>query len=127
MNSLCQRLNLTSLPDQLPVLVEAARQHQLSYEAFLQSVLMAELTERQHRAQARRLRAAQLPFSARLEHFDFRFQPSVSERLIRELASLAFLERATNVVLLGPPGVGKPTWRAGWRYRRWKPAIVPCS
>ena len=91
MHSLCQRLNLTSLPDQLPVLVEAARQHQLSYEAFLQSVLMAELTERQHRAQARRLRAAQLPFPARLEHFDFRFQPSVSERLIREPVSYTHL------------------------------------
>lgn len=107
MNRLCQRLNLTSLPDQLPTLLEAARVQQLSYEAFLQSVLTAELTERQQRAQARRVRAAQLPFPARLEHFDFRFQPSVSERLIRELASLAFLESATNVVLLGPPGVGK--------------------
>jgi DNA replication protein DnaC len=107
MNSLCQRLNLTSLPDQLPTLLEAARVQQLSDEALLQSVLTAELTERQQRAQARRVRAAQLPFPARLEHCDFRLQPSVSERLIRELASLAFLESATNVVLLGPPGVGK--------------------
>ena len=107
MNTLCQRLNLTSLPTQLPALLEAARQQQLSYEAFFQTVLTAELEERQRRAQVRRLRAARLPLSARLEHFDFRFQPSVSERLIRELASLQFLETATNVVLLGPPGVGK--------------------
>lgn len=107
MKSLCQRLNLTSLPEQLPALLEAARQQQLSYEAFLQTVLTAEVSERQQRAQARRLRAAHLPFGARLEHFDFRFQPSISERVIRELASLAFLESATNVVLLGPPGVGK--------------------
>lgn len=107
MKSLCQRLNLTSLPEQLPALIEAARAQQLSYEAFLQSVLTAELGERQQRAQARRLRAAHLPFGARLEHFDFRFQPSVSERLMRDLASLAFLASATNVVLLGPPGVGK--------------------
>jgi len=42
-----------------------------------------------------------------LEHFDFRFQPSLSERTIRELASLHFLTTATNVLLLGPPGVGK--------------------
>jgi DNA replication protein DnaC len=107
MNTLCQRLNLTCLPDQLPALLDAARQQQLSYEAFLQTVLMAELSGRQQRAQERRLRAARLPFSARLDSFDFRFQPSVSERLIRELASLAFLQTATNVVLLGPPGVGK--------------------
>jgi DNA replication protein DnaC len=107
MNTLCQRLNLTSLPSQLPALLEAARQQQLSYEAFLQTVLTAELVGRQQRAHERRLRAARLPFPARLDSFDFRFQPSVSERLIRELASLAFLQTATNVVLLGPPGVGK--------------------
>jgi DNA replication protein DnaC len=107
MNTLCQRLNLTSLPGQLPALLEAARLQQLSYEAFLESVLTAEVAGRQQRAQERRLRAARLPFPAQLESFDFRFQPSVSERLIRELASLAFLQTATNVVFLGPPGVGK--------------------
>ena len=58
MNSLCQRLNLTSLPSQLPALLEAARVQQLSYEAFLQTVLTAELAGRQQRAQERRLRAA---------------------------------------------------------------------
>ena len=107
MKTLCDRLHLTCLPSELPQLVEAARQQQLSYEAFLQSVLTAELTGRQQRAQERRVRAARLPFPARLEAFDFRFQPSVSERLIHELASLAFLQTATNVVFLGPPGVGK--------------------
>lgn len=107
MNSLCQRLNLTSLPSQLSTLLEAARVQQLSYEAFLQTVLAAELTGRQQRAHERRLRAARLPFAARLDSFDFRFQPSVSERVIRELAGLTFLQSATNVVFLGPPGVGK--------------------
>jgi DNA replication protein DnaC len=107
MSSLAQQLNLTILPAQLPSLLEAARQQQVSYEAFLEMALQAELTGRQDRAQERRLRAARLPFPARLERFDFRFQPSVSERLIRELASLGFLQTATNVLLLGPPGVGK--------------------
>src|SRR5262249_25773402 len=74
---------------------------------FLQMVLTVELGARQQRAQSPLLRAARLPFPARLDSFDFRFQPSVSERLVRELASLAFLQTATNVVLLGPPGVGK--------------------
>lgn len=107
MNNLCRQLNLTSLAAQVPQLVEAARQEQLSYEAFLTRALQTELTGRLERAQARRIRAARLPFPARLEHFDFRFQPSVSERTIRELASLSFLSTATNVLLLGPPGVGK--------------------
>ncbi len=60
------------------------------------------------RAQERRMRAARLPVMARLARFDFRFQPGVSERLMRELSSLAFVPTATNVVFLGPLGVGKP-------------------
>ncbi len=41
-----------------------------------------------------------------LEQFDFAFQPSLDRRLVRELAGLSFVERAENVILLGPPGVG---------------------
>jgi DNA replication protein DnaC len=107
MISLCQRLNLTSVMAVLPQLLDEARQQQLSYEALLERVLTVELEGRQQRAQARRLRAARLPLAARIESFDFRFQPSISERLIHELASLTFLQTATNVLLLGPPGVGK--------------------
>ena len=107
MKQLCDQLNLTTLASEVGTLLETARQQQLSYEAFLNNALQVELAGRQHRAQERRWRAARLPFPARIESFDFRFQPGVSERLLRELTSLAFLRNATNVVLLGPPGVGK--------------------
>jgi len=107
MISLCQRLNLRYVPSVLATLLDEARQQQLSYEALLERVLSAELSGRQQQAHERRVRAARLPLPSRIETFDFRFQPSISERLIRELASLTFLQTATNVVLLGPPGVGK--------------------
>ena len=45
--------------------------------------------------------------SKTLEAFDLAFQPTIPERLIRELAELAFVQTATNLVFLGPPGVGK--------------------
>jgi DNA replication protein DnaC len=51
--------------------------------------------------------AAHLPTIKTLEAFDFSFQPSLSERLLWELADLSFVQTATNVVFLGPPGVGK--------------------
>jgi DNA replication protein DnaC len=107
MSHLAHQLNLTSLAAQLPTVLNTARQQQVSYEAFLDLALQTEVTGRHTRAQERRQRHARLPFPARLEQFDFRFQPSVSERLLRELASLAFIPTATNVVLVGPPGVGK--------------------
>lgn len=42
-----------------------------------------------------------------LEQFDFSFQPGIDRKVVRELAGLAFVERCENVILLGPPGVGK--------------------
>lgn len=107
MMDLLKQLRLSGLAGELPRLIEEARQSQLSYEAFLTQVLQQEITSRALRADQRRLRKAKLPFISRIEAFDFRFQPSVSKRLVHELASLQFLETATNVVLLGPPGVGK--------------------
>ncbi len=51
---------------------------------------------------------AHLPFQRTLEQFDFVFQPSIDERQVKELASLAFVAEASNLLLLlGPPGVGK--------------------
>lgn len=123
MTMLCQRLNLTCLPAQLPTVLEAARLQQLSSEAFGEAALRAELAGRQQRAQARRFRAARLPFPARLDRFDFCVQPSVSKRLINALASLTFLQTATNVVFLGPPGVGKPHVACGVAVQ----ALVQCG
>ena len=50
---------------------------------------------------------AHFPFQRTPEQFDFPFQPSIDEREVVELANLAFVAEATNILLLGPPGVGK--------------------
>src|SRR5215470_12964889 len=54
-----------------------------------------------------RLQLAHLPFLKNFDQFDFGFQPSIDERQIRELRSLRFVHDASNVIFLGPPGVGK--------------------
>lgn len=101
-------LGLTSLAKVVPSMLDTARQQQWSYEGFLEQALGAERQGRAVRAYERRVRAAHLPTSKSLESFDFSYQPSLSERLCRELAGLSFVATATNLVLLGPPGVGKP-------------------
>jgi DNA replication protein DnaC len=100
-------LGLTSLARAVPAVLESARQQQWAYETFLQQALGAEVAGRAQRAYERRVRAAHLPTTKSLESFDFTFQPMLSERLIQELGTLGFVQTATNVVLLGPPGVGK--------------------
>jgi DNA replication protein DnaC len=50
---------------------------------------------------------ARFPFQKPLDSFDFKFQPSIDPKVIRELATGRYLETGDNVLLLGPPGVGK--------------------
>jgi DNA replication protein DnaC len=100
-------LGLTQLEQALPVLFETARLEQWTYEQFLKRAIAAELEGRDRRAAARRMAAAHLPVVKTLEAFDFAFQPGLSERLLWELADLSFVQSATNVIFLGPPGTGK--------------------
>ena len=107
MKDLLQALRLGHVEVGLPDLYEQARLHGLTYEAFLRRVLLLEIEGRKLAAQQKRLQAARLPVRKTLEEFDFAFQPGVNERLIWELAELSFVKTKTNIVLLGPPGVGK--------------------
>ena len=54
-----------------------------------------------------RLKQARLLWVKTLEQFDLTFQPGIDRKVVRELAGLVFVERSENVILLGPPGVGK--------------------
>lgn len=107
MQSQLKPLGLTQLEKVLPALFETARQEQWTYEQFLQRALAAEVEGRDRRAVERRMTVAHLPTVKTLEAFDFTFQPDLSERLLWELADLSFVQSATNVIFLGPPGVGK--------------------
>jgi len=100
-------LGLSQAAELLDSRLESAAQGQLSYADFLSDLLEAELSARRDRYITARTRLAHLPFQKTLEQFDFSFQPSIDERQVRELATLAFVEEAANLILLGPPGVGK--------------------
>jgi DNA replication protein DnaC len=103
-----KQLGLTQLEQALPTLYEMARQEQWTYETFFSRAIAATIEGRDRRAAERRMTAARLPALKTLEAFDFRFQPTLSERLLWELADLSFVRTTTNVVFLGPPGTGKP-------------------
>jgi len=107
MKDLLQALRLSHVEADLASLYEQARLHSLTYEAFLRRVLSLEIEGRKLAAQRTRLKAARLPVRKTLEAFDFAFQPSLNERQIWELAELSFVQTKTNIVFLGPPGVGK--------------------
>jgi DNA replication protein DnaC len=105
--SLMQRLRLLHLPACYEQLADTAAQKEQPYLEFLENVLEAESQAKCERNVRLKTMWANFPFQKRLDQFEFTFQPSIDERKIRELASLRFLEHQENVILLGPPGVGK--------------------
>jgi len=100
-------LNLNDAAEQLSRVLDQARTAQLSLTAALERLLELEVNATETRRLASRLRFACLPQPWTLADFDFSAQPGVDEPLIRDLATLRFLDDATNVLLVGPPGVGK--------------------
>ena len=102
-----KQLNLTHLEAALPLILDTAQREQWTYETLLERALASELDGREQKAIARRLKAAHIPGKKTLDGFDFSFQPTLSERRLRELADLSFVRTCTNVVFLGPPGTGK--------------------
>ena len=107
LQALMTRLKLEYLPDALDTLCEQASKHEVNYREFLETVFSAEWAGRHQKGLEGRIKQARLPWLKTLEQFDFSFQPSIDRKVVRELAGLGFVERAENVVLLGPPGVGK--------------------
>jgi len=100
-------LTLTAVEGRLEGLLEQAAKKQPSYGDFLLEVLATEVDARRQRYLKTRLQLAHLPYVKAFEQFDFSFQPSIDERQVRELRTLRFIHEASNVILLGPPGVGK--------------------
>ena len=104
---LLEKLRMDHLDAQLDAVCEQAAAGEMDYKSFLARALETEWQGRYRRGIEARLRQSRFPWVKTLEQFDFDFQPSLDRRQVRELAGLSFVERAHNVVILGPPGVGK--------------------
>ncbi len=102
-----QTLGLAAVQARLPNLLEEAAKQQPGYTDFLLETLTTEVEARRTRYLRARLQLAHLPYIKTFDQFDFAFQPSIDERQIRELQTLRFVHEASNVIFLGPPGVGK--------------------
>jgi DNA replication protein DnaC len=107
LTTLLERMKMDHLLAQLDGVCEQAATGDADYKTFLARALEAEWQGRYQRGVQGRLKQARLPWLKTIDQFDFDVQPSIDRKQVRELAGLSFVERAQNVVLLGPPGVGK--------------------
>jgi DNA replication protein DnaC len=87
--------------------LRAASERDFTPLQVLDHLLSDEVAARDERSITVRTKLAHFPVIKSIESFDFDAQPTIDRKAIHTLETLAFVDRAENVVLLGPPGVGK--------------------
>lgn len=102
-----QRLRLGHVAERLDAFLAEAARKEPTYLDFLDQLLRDELEAKQRTRIAMGVQIAHFPAVKTLDDFDFAFQPSLDQRLVRELATSRFVASAENLLLFGPPGVGK--------------------
>lgn len=107
LDHLLDRLRMDHLEAQIDAVCEQAAEKQMDYKSFLYQALQTEWQGRYQKGIEARLKQARFPWIKTLDQFEFDFQPSLDRRQVRELAGMSFVERAHNIIILGPPGVGK--------------------
>jgi DNA replication protein DnaC len=101
------RLKLSGIRDQLDNLLDEAARANLSARETLMLLCEREIARKDHRRIDMALKLAHFPAVKELAGFDFDAQPSVDPKQIRDLAAARWIANGENVLLLGPPGVGK--------------------
>lgn len=103
----CQLLKLPAIAAEWSALADHAAGKETSFAAFLAQLLQVEVDARLQRTRETCLKLAGLPVVKRFEDYDFNFATGAPRKQLHELMGLQFIERAENLVLLGPSGVGK--------------------
>lgn len=104
--TLCQ-LRLSGLAQTLGLRLQEAASNRLSHAEFLELIVQDELNVRKERLLTRRTKAADFRHLKTIEDFDWRFNPGIPRKEIYNLAAGQFIRQATDVLFIGPPGVGK--------------------
>lgn len=107
LDTVLRQLRLSALGQSLAVRLQEAAANRLTHAEFLELILHDELNVREQRKITRRTQAAEFTALKSLDDFDWRFNPAISRKDIYELAACHFIRQAHDVLLVGPPGVGK--------------------
>jgi DNA replication protein DnaC len=100
-----RKLRLLKSGERLEALLQHAAVHDLPYAEFLGHVLGEKVAVKTSKNIAMRTAMARFPFVKPLQTFDY--QPSIDRKQVQQLASCHVVEHGDNVIVLGPPGVGK--------------------
>jgi DNA replication protein DnaC len=107
LDAMLARLKLGAIRDQLDSLLDEAARANLSVRETLLMLCEREIARKDHRRIDMALKLAHFPAVKELAGFDYDAQPSLDPKQIRDLAASRWIANGENVLLLGPPGVGK--------------------
>lgn len=102
-----QRLKLNRIQEILPEMINSAEEKKSSYMSMLDELLAEEVVTKEDRRFKIALKTAGLPHEKTIDEYDFTFHPGLDKRTVMNLFDLNFVQQKENVILLGPPGVGK--------------------
>lgn len=105
--NILEELDLYGLKNNLSNEVDYINNNELSFLEGLNHFLKSEVKYREiNRAEAN-IKVAHFPYKKEIKDFDFDYQPSINKDVIKDLATLRFIEEKKNVLFIGSPGVGK--------------------
>lgn len=104
---LAEELDLTALVVAAPSVIEKSEEERTSFVEFARRLLEVESKARRQRSLDRRLKRSRLGSTLGLEDFDFSIRPQLDERVVRGLLDAEWARQRRNLLLLGPPGLGK--------------------
>lgn len=107
-------LRLSGLAQVLEVRLQEARANNLTHLELIELLVEDELSLRKQRLIDRRFKKARLPAMKTLEDFDFAFNSQINKRQVFDLATLKFVRQKEDILLMGPPGVGKSHLAVAW-------------
>lgn len=107
MCALAEALNLNSVSQHLPDILNRAQQQNISYTQLICEILKKELNSRLEKRVVRSLKRSKIGTVEDLETFDFTIRPQLHPHIIKELCECRFVEEKRNILCLGKPGLGK--------------------
>ena len=102
-----KKLKLPTILREYQAMAAVCTKERCDYSSFLLRLVERESLDRQKRAAERRVKNARFPVIKTLDTFDFALQPSINEKLVRELMTGEYLDRKENILLVGNSGTGK--------------------
>lgn len=102
-----RQLRLSETAEELPQLLREAEKESWTYLEFLEAITSFELGKREEKSIGRRIKWARFPYIKTLQEFQVEEQTALTSRQLTQLQEFGWLEQQYNLILLGPPGVGK--------------------